>query len=347
MIETFLIGTYTHKSSEGVYELQLDTEKQQLQNLELVGRAGNPTYVAESKAHRVYAIDAESEDGKKIGGLKVFDASEKPFKELSKSLVAGPNPAYVAVDEDRQLVFTANYHTGVITVYKINADGTLTTTDTVKHTGAVGPAPEQQDGPHPHYTDLTPDNRLVCCDLGEDRVYLYDVSDAGKLTEKSQFKCAAGFGPRHIVFNTAQNVAYLVGELGSGIEVLDYISQAGEFTLRQELSTIPEDWTAHNGAAAIRLSSDNKFVYVSNRGYNSIATFKVEDNGELSLVDQISSEGDFPRDFNFNADESFIILVNQNTDNATLYSRDSATGKLTQVQKDFKVPEGVCVAFVK
>ncbi|HBF75877.1 MAG TPA: 6-phosphogluconolactonase, partial [Lactobacillus sp.] len=95
------------------------------------------------------------------------------------------------------------------------------------------------------------------------------------------------------------------------------------------------------------LSSDNKFVYVSNRGYNSIATFKVEDNGELTMIDQIPSEGDFPRDFNFNADESFIILVNQNTDNATLYSRDADTGKLTLVQKDFKVPEGVCVAPVK
>ncbi|GAW98921.1 lactonase family protein [Secundilactobacillus mixtipabuli] len=347
MIETFLIGTYTHKSSEGVYELQLDTEKKQLQNLELVGRAGNPTYVAESKAHKVYAIDAESEDGKKIGGLKVFDAAEKPFKALSKNLIAGPNPAYVAVDEDRQLVFTANYHTGAVIVYKINADGTLTTTDTVKHTGAVGPAPEQQDGPHPHFADLTPDKRLVSCDLGEDTVYLYDLSDEGKLTEKSTFKCAAGFGPRHIVFNTDKNVAYLVGELGSAVDVLDYDAQAGKFTLREELKTIPRDWTEHNGAAAIRLSSDNRFVYVSNRGYNSIATLKVEDNGELSLIDQTPSEGDFPRDFNFNADESFIILVNQNTDNATLYSRDADSGKLTMVQKNFEVPEGVCVAAVK
>jgi 6-phosphogluconolactonase len=195
MIETFLIGTYTHKSSEGVYELQLDTEKKQLQNLELVGRAGNPTYVAESKAHKVYAIDAESEDGKKIGGLKVFDAAEKPFKELDKNLIAGPNPAYVAVDEDRQLVFTANYHTGVVIVYKINADGTLTTADTTQHTGAVGPAPEQQDGPHPHFADLTPDKRLVSCDLGEDVVYLYDLSDDGKLTEKVSVQVCCWFWP--------------------------------------------------------------------------------------------------------------------------------------------------------
>ncbi|MTV82041.1 lactonase family protein [Secundilactobacillus folii] len=346
MIETFLIGTYTHKSSEGVYELQLDTDKKQLQNLELVGRAGNPTYVTESKAHKVYAIDAESEDGKKIGGLKIFDAAEKPFKELGKTLTPGTSPAYVTVDEARQFVYTANYHTGIVTVYKIESDGTLTTTDTAKHTGA-GPRPEQQDGPHPHFSDLTPDNRLVVCDLGNDTVYLYDVSDDGKLTEHSRFNCARGFGPRHIVFNTDKNVAYLVGELGSGVAVLDYDAAEGKFSLRQSLSTIPSDWTAHNGAAAVRLSTDQHYLYVSNRGFNSIATFKVEVNGELTLIDQIPSEGDFPRDFNFNADEKFVILVNQNTDNATLYSRNADSGKLTLVQKDFTVPEGVCVAPTK
>lgn len=342
MTETFLIGTYTHKSSEGVYELELDTDKQQLQNLTLVGRSGNPTYVAESRDHKVYAIDAESDDGKKIGGLKIFDAAEKPFKELGKTLTPGSSPAYVTVDEGRQLVYTANYHTGIVTVYKIEADGTLTTTDTAQHTGA-GPRPEQQDGPHPHFADLTPDNRLVVCDLGNDTVYLYDVSADGKLTELSRFNCARGFGPRHIVFNTEKHVAYLVGELGSGVAVLDYDNGEASLKLRQALKTIPRDWTEHNGAAAIRLSSDNRYLYVSNRGYNSIATFKVEDNGELSLIDQTPSEGDFPRDFNFNSDERFIILVNQNTDNATLYSRDAESGKLTLVQKDFTVPEGVCV----
>jgi 6-phosphogluconolactonase len=125
---------------------------------------------------------------------------------------------------------------------------------------------------------------------------------------------------------------------------LAYDEAAGSFTLQQTLKTIPADWTAHNGAAAIRLSSDNHFVYVSNRGFNTLATFKVEANGQLTLIDQTSVEGDFPRDFNFNADESFVIVVNQNTNNATLYTRDAATGKLTMVQKDFTVPEGVCVA---
>lgn len=343
MIETFLIGTYTHKSSEGIYQLKLDTTAKKLFDLSLIGSAGNPTYVAESKAQKVYAVDAESEDGKKVGGLKMFDGSTETLGELGTTLTPGSSPAYVTVDEDRQFVYTANYHTGIVTVYKIEADGTLTTASTVQHTGA-GPLPEQQDGPHPHFADVTPDGRLVVCDLGNDTVYLYDISDDGKLTEHSRFNCARGFGPRHIVFNTAKHVAYLVGELGSGVAVLAYDEAEGKLTLTQALKTIPKDWTQHNGAAAIRLSNDQRFLYVSNRGYNSLATFEVGEDGQLSLIDQISSEGDFPRDFNFNADENFVILVNQNTDNATLYSRNAETGKLSLVQKDVHVPEGVCVA---
>lgn len=342
MIETFLIGTYTRKSSEGIYQIKLDTDAKQLFDCTIVGQAGNPTYLVESKAKKVYAIDAESDDGQKVGGLKIFDGSTETMTEMGKTLTPGSSPAYVTVDEARQLVYTANYHTGIVTVYKIEADGMLTTTDTAQHTGA-GPRPEQQDGPHPHFADLTPDNRLVVCDLGNDTVYLYDVSDDGKLTELSRFNCARGFGPRHIVFNTNNNVAYLVGELGSGVAVLDYDVDEGKLTLQQALKTIPKDWTEHNGAAAIRMSSDQRFVYVSNRGYNSIATLAVGEDGQLSLIDQTPSEGDFPRDFNFNQDESFIVLVNQNTDNATLYTRDRRSGKLTMVQKDVTVPEGVCV----
>lgn len=344
MAKKILVGTYTKKQSEGVYELTLDTEKQTLADLTLVAKAGNPTYLALSKAGRGYAIDAESDNGEAVGGLKVFDATVRPFKELQTALAPGTSPAYVSIDEARQLVYTANYHMGTVTVYRIQEDGTLIQVDQIKHSGG-GPRPEQQDGPHPHYADLTPDGRLVVCDLGNDTVYIYNVSDDGHLEENHRFNCARGFGPRHIVFNPTTNMAYMVGELASKVAVLAYDSNDGSLTLQQGLSTIPRDWTAHNGAAAVRLSADGRFVYVSNRGYNSIAVFAVDESGTLNLIDNTPTEGDFPRDFNWDAEERFVVVVNQNTDNATLFSRDEKTGKLTKLQHDFAVPEGVCVVF--
>ena len=158
-----------------------------------------------------------------------------------------------------------------------------------------------------------------------DLVVVYDVSDDGKLTAVSRYKCEDGFGTRHIVFHPNGNYAYLLGELSSKLEVLKYNSKDASFKHLQTLKTIPEDWTAHNGAAAIRISNDGKFVYTSNRGENTIAVF------------------DFPRDFNLNQDENYLLASNQNSDNLTLYKRNPSTGKLTLLQKDVSCPEPVCV----
>lgn len=341
MTEKFLIGTYTKKDSQGIYELELDTENQKMQNLQLVAKAGNPTYVTLSKANRIYSVD-KGANGK--GGAMALENTDRPATEINTCLNEDTNPAYITVDEGRQFVYTANYHTGEVMVYKIEDNGALTYLNKVVHEGDMGPRPEQEDGAHPHFADLTPDGRLAVVDLGQDRVYIYNIADDGSLTKQFSLKMEAGFGPRHIVFDEKRGIALVVGELSSKLAVLNYDETTGRLDVRQIASTIPSDWTSHNGAAAIRLSNDGKFVYVSNRGNNSLAVFSLNDENKLHLEQLISTEGDFPRDFNFNKDEKFVIVVNQNTDNATLYSRDAASGKLTMLQKDFTVPEGVCVA---
>jgi 6-phosphogluconolactonase len=66
---------------------------------------------------------------------------------------------------------------------------------------------------------------------------------------------------------------------------------------------------------------------------------------ENQLIQLISVEGDFPRDFDLTPDQKFVIIANQNTDNLTLFERNEETGELTLLQKDFYAPEIVCVQF--
>ena len=214
------------------------------------------------------------------------------------------------------------------------------------HTGN-GPRPEQ-DGAHVHFAAVTPDfQRLAVADLGNDTLTTYTISDAGKLGDPVVFHADPGFGPRHIAFNHNNPVAYLLGELSSQVSILSYDAAAGSFELIATLPTIPEDYTDHNGAAAIRLSSDQRFLYVSNRGFNSLTVFAVSPDGRnLSQLQQISTAGDFPRDFNFDLTERYVLAVNQNTSNGTLYSRDSKTGLLTEEQRDIPTPEAVNVLFL-
>ncbi|MFT8917706.1 MAG: lactonase family protein [Oenococcus sp.] len=331
-----LFGTYTKSDSKGLYEAFLSDDGK-INNLENVAQIGSPTYFALSNAGLLYAVDKQGDRG----GVSVWDTSTMPFTKTDEQISNGASPAYVFVDEGRQLVFTGNYHTGLITIFKIDGQK-LIKTDDFQNEGK-GPKAEQ-DSAHIHFTSLTPDNRLVAVDLGTDEVLTFEISQDGKLSEPIRFRTEAGFGPRHIRFSEDGKRAFLLGELSSKLSLLKY--QEGKFKLISTISTIPADWTKHNGAAAIRLSDDYKYIYTSNRGYNSIAVFKIaDDENDVKLIQQIPTEGDFPRDFNITPDGRYLVAVNQNTNNASSYAIDKTSGELALIQKDFYVPEAVRVYF--
>ncbi|KRM55526.1 lactonase family protein [Lacticaseibacillus sharpeae] len=338
--EKVILGGYTKKGGAGIYQAVLDTVTGSVSTpLPYVTGINGPTYLALSKANRLYTVAG----GDGVGGVAAVDLNGEQPKILGSVLQPGTSPAHVSVDEDRRLVYAANYHEGRLNVYAIQEDGSLVATDEAKHNGN-GPLPEQ-DASHVHFAGLTPDKRIVVVDLGNDTVSTYEVSAAGKLSTPTVFKTAPGFGPRHIVFHPTKPVAYLLGELSSKVQVLDYDATNGTFAVRQTLTTIPTDWTEHNGAAAVRISADARFLYTSNRGHNSIATFAIDRSGELEFVNHVSTFGDFPRDFAIDPSGNYLLAVNQNSDNGTLYRRDPVNGTLTTLAINIPTPETVCVVF--
>ncbi|WEG72888.1 lactonase family protein [Vagococcus intermedius] len=342
MLEKIILGTYTKRESQGIYEITLDSSNGKLTNLTHTITATNPTFVGRAINNCLYTVGTI--EGK--GGMLAYKPTEDMHYDLLNAVTDdGASPCYVGIDNDRQLVFGANYHKGQVTSYKINSDGSITLADTVQHIGQ-GPH-ENQTSAHAHYADLTPDKRLVACDLGTDTVYTYDVTLDGKLTEIATFKATPGTGPRHLVFHPTNQVAYLFGELANTVTVLSYDVQTGTFTEKQTLSTLPTDFKGFSGGAAIRISNDGRFVYVSNRGHNSIAVFETKNEGNtLELIQLISSEGDFPRDFDLNKTEEFLIVSHQNSDNLTVFTRNAKTGCLELKEKDIYAPECVCTYFV-
>lgn len=328
-------GTYTKRQSKGIYKADFDAERGQLSNLELVAEEPNPTYLAFDKVGRLYSVGAENEQG----GIVAFDTD---FCLLNHVVSESAPHCYVAVDEERNLVYATNYHKGQVLVYKQLEDGSLELADVAQHEGS-GPH-ENQASAHVHFSDLTPDKFLVTCDLGSDQVVTYKVSDQGKLEKIATYQAAAGSGPRHIVFHPVAKIAYLICELNSTIEVLIYDGW-GEFEHLQTISTLPEDHTGFNGTAAIRITKDGKFVYGSNRGNDSIAVYKTRGDASLELVEIVSTNGKTPRDFTLSPDEKHLIAVHQDSDNATVFVRDTENGRLTELSHDFYVPESVCLTF--
>ncbi|OFI50393.1 6-phosphogluconolactonase [Floricoccus tropicus] len=332
MQDTIYFGTYTRRESKGIYKATLDTETGQLSDLIEYIEEPSPTYLTIDDQKHLYSVGAVKSEG----GVAAFDANGHLLNHVVEE---GAPLCYVSVDEERDLVYGANYHKGQVLAYRRQEDGSLSLSDKVQHVG-FGPH-ENQSSPHVHFADLTPDKFLVTCDLGTDSVTTYDILD-GKLIEINNYQSAPGSGARHIVFQKTNKIAYLICELNSTIEVLIY-DGVGEFSLLQTISTLPEDYVGFNGTAAIRLSADDKFLYASNRGHDSIVVYKCLGDSTLEKIQTISTSGKTPRDINLSSDGKIVAAAHQDSDNVTTFSRDEATGLLTEIQHDFKVPEAVCV----
>lgn len=341
MIEPFLLGTYTKKDSEGIYRVELDTEAKKLQNLTLLAKESNPTYVAESKDGIIYAVY----DQERMGGIAAYrpDGDGK-YKLINKVLETGAPVCYVGFDEDRQLIYGANYHKGELNTYTVLEDKGVGPATSFYHHDKTGPHPNQ-DAPHIHYTNLTPDGRLIVCDLGTDQVYIYDVEPNGLLSTRSIYKAQPGTGPRHVVFNPNGKYVYLVGKLDCSVSVLEY-KDTGDLVFVDKYYTKPDDWHEFNSAAAIRFNEKTNTLYVSNRGHDSIAVFKVtEDGRKLELIQRIHTEGHFPRDFNIDPSGQFLVVGHQFSDNLSLFEINEDDGTLTLLDDTFYGPETVCVYF--
>lgn len=341
MSQIVYFGTYTRQASQGIYKAELDESSAVLKNVQLLIPENNPTYLAIAKSGVIYCVTKDGD----MGGIAAYKPIQDGSYELINNVLEkGAPPCYVAVDERRQLVYAANYHDGIILVYKIQPNGSIELVDRVVHKGS-GPHPNQVSS-HVHFTNLTPENRLVVCDLGTDEVTVYDVADEGKLTLQSIFNASPGTGPRHLVFHPKKNIAYLVGELTNTIHVLNYDANTSSFEEIQSLPTLPEDYDGESSGSAVRITSDGRFVYASNRGHDSISIFSVdEQSGQLSLVDIVKTEGSVPRDFALDNTEEFVVCGHQLSDHVTLFKRDTITGKLELLSTTTEVPESVCVVF--
>lgn len=200
----------------------------------------------------------------------------------------------------------------------------------VAHSG-YGINPQRQEAPHTHFISETPDKKYICStDLGLDKIFFYDA----ELNPISEADAEKGCGIRHLCFSGDGKFIYSANELSSTVSVFSYAD--GKAQLIYSLSTLPESFHGESTASAIRLAGD--YLYISNRGHNSIAIFKA--CGErLTPVGFADCGGDSPRDFNIFGNT--LICTNESSDNVTFF--EISSGKLIKTKTEFKIPKPLCV----
>jgi 6-phosphogluconolactonase len=346
------VGTYTQGASKGIYRFTLDLETGKLGDRALAGTATNPTFVAIHPSQKfLYAVsEVTTPSGKKAGGVSAFaiDPKTGDLTLLNQQSSGGAGPCHLNVDKEGKNVLAANYGGGSACVLPIGADGKLGEASAfVQHKGS-SVNKKRQEGPHAHSANLDAANRFAfIADLGLDKVLVYRFDPAkGTITanDPPAYDTAPGAGPRHFAFHPDGKSAFVINELDSTLDNLDYDADKGILKKRQSLSTLPKDFKGNTSTAEVVVHPSGKFVYGSNRGHNSIAIYRFDAKSrELTFVGHQNHKIKTPRNIASDPTGRYLLVANQDGASIVVFRVDGETGELSPVGDPVEVPFPVCI----
>lgn len=155
----------------------------------------------------------------------------------------------------------------------------------------------------------------------------------------------AGAGPRHIALHPTAPFVFVSNELDSTVTSLRFDPERGTLTAVDTQSTLPNDWKGENYPADIHIAPSGRTVYVSNRGHNSVAALSINNTGALSLKQNISTEGDWPRNFTLDPTGRWLLVANQKSNSIVVFARDEKSSRLTATKQRLELPSPVCLRF--
>lgn len=287
----FYTGSYTRMGGPGVGVCRW--ENGQLSMVNACHDLNDTTFVILSHDQRtLYAVGSLPETGESAAAS--YRVAGDSLELLSCRAAAGKAACHQAESADGRFLYVANYLTGSVSVFPVD-DGVLgKLIQLVEHTGC-GSNAARQEAAHTHQCVFRPGtNELFVCDLGMDRVMVYDQNtETGLLSLKEEIVMPGGMGPRHLVFADADHF-YVTGELDN---VVRYVVNDGGWKIIREISTLPSDWKGENTSAAIRLHEGA--LWVSNRGHDSLCKIELGENGAMLRASWTFTGGQIPRDFMF------------------------------------------------
>jgi 6-phosphogluconolactonase len=351
------VGTYTggKAGSKGIYRCELDLKTGQLTRPEVAAEVGSPSYLTLSPNGKyLYAVGETNGTRGEGGGVYAFtvDAATGKLTKLDESTSGGPGPCHVATDPAGKRLLVANYGGGSWKLFQLTDDGKFDKSAKFEQLHGSGPNKARQDKPHAHCGAFdAAGKKFFVVDLGTDRVWGYEI-DAGKGPNGSlnvvvcpPIKMPAGSGPRHIDFTPAGDVAFVCGELDCTVSAARFDKQLEMFQVVQSLPTLPGGKpTPKDSTAAIHIHPNGQFVYVSNRGHNSIAAFKW-DGSKLTAIGHATEGIKIPRDFDIDPTGKWMVVANQDGNDLAVFEI-GADGLPKPAGHMVPVPMPVCVKFL-
>jgi 6-phosphogluconolactonase len=348
-------GCYTDgKTSKGVYRAEMDAATGKLSEAELAAEVGSPSFLhIAPDGKTLYAVgEATGKDGGGVYSWTLDPATGKLSDQVSLTS-KGAGPCHISTDAKNQFAIVSNYGGGSCALFKLKPNGSLDSrTGFIQHEGKVFDA-KRQGGPHAHCGFFDATGTLVFVnDLGLDKVMIHKLNrETGEITphDPAFVQLPDRSGPRHIHIAPANDVAFVCGEIDMTVNVIKMDVKGNKFEVVQSASTLPEGEKVvpQFSTAECRIHPNGKFVYVSNRGYNTVAAFQYDPaTMRVTQVGQITGDIKTPRNFNITPCGEWMLIASQDGGQVGVYKIDTATGLAKETDISVKVGKPVCVKFL-
>lgn len=336
-----LAGSYNcppFGEGKGIYVLEYDTVSGEMALQSVCEDSENPSYLA-CVGDTVLAV----QETMNKGGIAAYRMQDGALMRTGATDLPGGLMCHVEPWPGGKFVSAANYGTGSLVVCAVQEKTVGRPAVLLQYEGK-GIDPKRQEGPHTHSSCVDRSGEwLAVAELGIDRIMLYRLCpETGALTPGATpfADTPAGMGPRHFAFHPNGKTLYVSAELKSCVLVYDFRAENGTLALRQTLPALPADFAGENLTADIHCAADGRLVYVSNRGHDSIASFRVLEDGTLEAAGWFSCFGSGPRSFRL-MDHSIMLIANQSSGNLVSCLLDGKGGCVKKLA-EMAIPSVVC-----
>lgn len=265
-------------------------------------------------------------------------------------------PTFLALDRTGRFMLVAYYQGGGAAVFQLAGDGTVgapsqewLATATGAHAIATDRSNRFAYVPHIARVQdnvLEPPKNIA----GPNTIMQFRFdAESGSLSPNAPPRVAQAnlAGPRHYCFHPTRDLVYFSNE--QGCSVTSYRIDPGNGTLAalQTVSTLPAGFDARNTCSQIHLTPSGRFLYVGNRGHNSIAGFRVApDTGFLMPAGHAATEA-VPSAFCLDPEGKFLFAGGTASGRLASYRIDGETGALSSLAVADVGPRPAAMAAVR
>jgi 6-phosphogluconolactonase len=296
---------------------------------------GAPSVFAVSPDRRVLYVGYRGTPG--IESCRV-DAASGALTSLGRVATEHP-PTYLAADRAGKYLLSAYYQGAYAAVHALGSDGAV----------SGPPLDRQNTAPGAHAILTDPSNRFAFVPhiaRQQDNVleppknipgptfiaqFRFDAA-TGRLHPNGKLEPNTPIGPRHYCFHPTLDIVYFSDEQGCSVTAYRLDRASGTLSAVETIPSLPTGVTVRNTCSQIYLTPSARFLYVGNRGHNSIAGFAVDPaTGRLTPAGHAPTEA-VPTAFGLDSTGTFLFAAGTATGRLASYRVDANTGALTPLE---------------